>query len=32
LNTLEPLQIFNPVLVAPSEDMTDPASYSDNPV
>jgi hypothetical protein len=32
LNTVEPLQIFNPALVAPSKDMTDPASYSDNPV
>ena len=31
LNTLEPLQIFNPALVAPDKDMTDPASYSDNP-
>jgi hypothetical protein len=32
LNTVEPLQIFNPALVAPSKDMTDPASYSDDPV
>ena len=32
LNTKEPLQIFNPALVAPSRDMTDPASYSENPV
>ena len=31
LNTLEPLQIFNPDLVVPDKDMTDPASYSDNP-
>jgi hypothetical protein len=32
LNTLEPLQIFNPALVPSNKDMTDPASYSDNPV
>ena len=32
LNTKESLQIFNPALVAPDKDMTDPASYTDNPV
>ncbi len=32
LNILESLQILNPALVAPNKDMTDPLSYSDNPV